>query len=137
MAEKNIFEVATREKFRFQSIRGELTVEQLWDMQLLARQGDFDLDNIAKKIFTNLKSMEEESFVRTRPNPKKAVEEMKLEIVKHIIRVKQDEKAIAKAAADRAERRNQLMKALAEKENEELENKTKAEIIKELEELGG
>ena len=33
----NLFEKATRKAFRFPTVKGEITVEQLWQLPLLAR----------------------------------------------------------------------------------------------------
>ena len=48
----NIFEYAARSKIRFQSTKGELTVEQLWDVPLRSRD-DFNLNAVAKAAGVN------------------------------------------------------------------------------------
>ena len=60
----NLFEIATRAKFRFDSLKGALTVEQLWELPLQSRTG-VDLDTVAKGINASLKEVAEESFVPT------------------------------------------------------------------------
>ncbi|MFW9602789.1 MAG: hypothetical protein ACMV1B_10780, partial [Prevotella sp.] len=60
----NLFEIATREKFRFASIKGELSVEQLWDVSLTSKTG-FDLDTIARTVNQESKETDTESFVQT------------------------------------------------------------------------
>jgi hypothetical protein len=126
----DIFEKASRKKVRFNSNVGELTVEQLWDLSLTR------LDKIARDVNTNLKEVTEESFINTRPHPSKAIFTLQLDILKYIISVKQEEKEVEKAKADRAAKREKLLEALATKENEELSSKSKEDILKELEELG-
>ena len=64
----NLFEIATRKKLRFPSLKGELSAEQLWDLPLSSRVG-LDLDNIAKAVNKDLKAEEEDSFVKTSTNP--------------------------------------------------------------------
>ena len=64
----NLFLQATREKFRFESPKGDLSVEQLWDLPLTSRTG-FDLDTVAKTVNADLKASNEESFVNVNNNP--------------------------------------------------------------------
>ena len=64
----NLFMQATREKFRFESSKGDLSVEQLWDLPLTSRTG-FDLDTVAKAVNADLKASNEESFVNASNNP--------------------------------------------------------------------
>ena len=129
--ENNLFEIASRKAFRFPSARGELTVEQLWDLPLQSRS-NFDLDSLARSVNTALKAVTEESFVATTSNPAKAELEMKLELVKHIIAVKiAENKAISERAA-KADKRKKLIAALAQKEEDALGGMTKEQIEKEL-----
>lgn len=135
----NIFEAASRKKYRFPSIRGELSAEQLWDLPLLAagitRDIKIDLDTVARSINTELKSVTEESFVAVKPDPRKPDLEAKLEIVKFIIadKIALAEKANARAA--REDERRKLIDALAAQEDKELAAKSKEEILKRLAEL--
>jgi|SRR5690606_40547937 len=130
-----MFEKATRLKLRFDSTKGALTVEQLWDLPLQSKSG-FDLDTVAKEVNKDLKSVTEESFVETRTNPRKGELELKLEIVKHIIKTKQDENAAAQTAAARREERKRLEAILATKQAQELEGLDVAEIQRRLDALG-
>jgi len=52
----NLFEIATRNKFRFASVKGELNVEQLWELKLTERNS-FDLDNVARAVADELKAI--------------------------------------------------------------------------------
>lgn len=133
----NIFEIASRKKFRFSSTFGDITTEQLWELPLTAKagHGDFDLDKVARAVNTELRAVTEESFVQVNPDPRKGDLEVKLEIVKHIIASKIEEQERAKDRAARHEKRKKLLEALAEQENKELASKSKDEILKELEEL--
>lgn len=129
--ENNLFEIASRKAFRFPSARGELTVEQLWDLPLQSRS-NFDLDSLARSVNTALKAVTEESFVATTINHAKAELEMKLELVKYIIAVKiAENKAISDRAA-KADKRKKLIAALAQKEEEALGGMTKEQLEKEL-----
>lgn len=123
----NIFETATREKFRFASNKGMINVEALWDMPLTSRSG-FDLDNVAKAVNAELKANTEESFVTTTTNPAKATLELKLEIVKHIIAAKQAENEAVKTAAAKRAEKQKLLEILEKKKDASLENLTEEQI---------
>lgn len=130
----DIFEAAARNGFRYISTKGELSTEQLWSLPLLAAN-QFDLNNVAIVINSALKAISEESFVSIKPTQGKADLETKLEIVKHIIATKQAEQAKARDAAERSAKREKLVQALANKEDQELTNLTPDEIRAKLAEL--
>lgn len=130
---ENLFEHATRNKLRFESNKGPLSVEQVWDAPLTSRNG-FSLDEIAKQAKRELDAISEESFVQ-QVSPLKSVAEMKLEVVKHIITVKLAEKESAGKRAERAELRQQLSQALADKQSDAIKNMSTEEIQKRLAEL--
>lgn len=123
----NIFEYAVRNKIRFVSTRGELSVEQLWDVPLRSRDG-FDLDTVAKTANKVLKDLTEESFVRTEKTTATERAEVRLEIVKHIIQAKlAEEEAAKKRATNRAEK-ERLLQILAEKQAGALSALTEKEL---------
>jgi hypothetical protein len=130
----NIFETATRKQFRFPSSKGDLTTDQLWTLTLASHSG-FDLNSVAVSVNNALKAVTEESFVNIKPNPGKTDLEAKLEVVKYIISVKQEEQASARSAADKAAKREKLVQALANKEDEALTNLSPDEIRAKLAEL--
>lgn len=130
----NMFEYATRAKLRFPSIKGELTVEQLWDLPLQAKTA-FDLDNTARAVNAELKSVTEDSFVATKPNPAKADLEIKLELVKHIISVRMAENEAARNALARKAEKEKLMGLLEKKQDAALESLSTEEIQKRLDAL--
>lgn len=135
--DKNLFEIASRRKYRFPSVIGELTVEQLWDLPLSRPTGRTmaNLDDVAKAINNELKSISDESFVVTTPNPRKGELENMLEIVKHVIAVKIEDRRRADAAADRADKRRKLIEALANKQDDAIRNLSEDEIRAKLAEL--
>lgn len=127
MSIEKLFEKATRQKFRFASVRGQLTVEQLWDLPLMSK-GNFDLDNVAKAVNSELKQVAEESFVTTKPNHVKTQLEESLELVKYIINVKLEEAAKATKEASIRVERERLMAILNQKENAAIESLSVEEI---------
>ncbi len=130
----NIFELAARERFRFDSIRGDLTVEHLWDLPLKSTSG-FDLDTTAKAVNAALKNSRDESFVDVKTDKASAMLEAKLEIVKFIIADKQAAAAAVKKRVENRQRRQKLLEALERKDNASLEAKTSEELLQELEKL--
>ncbi len=116
----NLFETATRKKLRFPSMKGELNVEQLWDLPLTSRMG-LDLDNIAKAVNKELKATEEDSFVNTSNNPGRGELQVKLDILKHIISVKQADAEQATRRQVNAQERQKLQELLARKNDQALE----------------
>ena len=130
----NIFEQATRRAIRFESAKGDLSVEQLWDLPLQSRN-QFDLDTVAKTVNRQLNAVTEESFVSVRENPAKETLSLKLEIVKHIISVKLQEAEEARNRANKASEKEKLLRLLDEKQNEALRALTPEEIQERLKEL--
>lgn len=131
----NIFEQASRSKLRFDTNRGILTVEQLWDMPLTSKNNSFDLDTLARGVSQGLKSLSEESFVEASSNPVKAEEELKLEILKHIIQVKLDARTNAVKALEKAAQKHTLQEILAQKKQQALYEMPVTELEKRLKEL--
>lgn len=116
---ENIFILASRKKFRFSSSKGELSVEQLWDLPLVSKTG-FDLDTIAKTVSRELKGMEEESFVETRSNPRRGDLEAMMEVVKTVIATKQADNRTATEKAARDSLRSKLREAIETKKDRQL-----------------
>jgi hypothetical protein len=129
MSEINMFELATRQKLRFPSTKGLLTVEQLWDVPLRS-QDDFNLDSIAKGVNKTLKALTEESFVSTERTPAHSKAEATLEIVKHIIQVKLAEEETAKRRAANKAEREKLLAILAEKQDGKLSELSERDLQK-------
>lgn len=130
----NIFEQAARRAIRFESAKGDLSVEQLWDLPLQSRN-QFDLDTVAKTVNRQLNAVTEESFVSVRENPAKETLSLKLEIVKHIISVKLQEAEEARNRANKATEKEKLLRLLDEKQNEALRALTPEEIQERLKAL--
>ena len=125
----NIFEYAARSKIRFQSTKGELTVEQLWDVPLRSRD-DFNLNAVAKAANKAWKDISEESFVETTKTPEHVRRETALEIVKYVIDTKLDEELAAKKRADNKIEKEKLLGILAEKQAGKLSELSEKELQK-------
>lgn len=131
----NIFELATRQNLTFPSSRGELTLQQLWDLPLTSRTS-FDLDEVAKVVNAQLQAESKESFVKVKQSTKKVQLETKLAILKHIIEVKQHEAKQAQEAAGKGQERQKILAILETKRDQELANLSPEELEKRLADLG-
>jgi hypothetical protein len=126
---KDLFIYATRNKLRFTSTKGELTIEQLWDIPLRSKNGDdFNLNTIAKAANKAWKDISEDSFVETTKTPEHTKREMTLEIVKYVIEVKLGEEEAAKKRADNKTEKEKLLKILAEKQDGKLSELSEKEL---------
>lgn len=130
----NIFEKCTREALRFDSVRGQLNVEILWNLPLTSNSG-CDLDTIAKSVNGQLKAQAEESFVTTTVNPLKEQLDLKLDVLKHIIAVKVAEADEKRLKAEKAAEREKLMGVLADKQDAALKELTPEQLAARIKEL--
>jgi hypothetical protein len=123
-----MFDKASRLKLRFTSHKGDLTVEDLWDLPLTSATGKPNLDSIAVDLFNQVKETATVSFVNT---PAKADEtvQLKLDIAKHIIETRLVENATRNAAAANAEKKQNLLALISKKENEHLEGQSLEELL--------
>lgn len=115
----DLFIVASRKKFRFASERGDLSVEQLWDLPLTSKNG-FNLNAVAIAVNSELKGLAEESFVEASTNPRRRELEQMLEVVKYVISVKQEEAKAAQERVAKQELKRRLQDAIAAKEGQAL-----------------
>jgi hypothetical protein len=130
----SLFLAATRNKLRFPSTRGDLVVEQLWDIPLTSKSG-FSVNDIAVAVNRELKSLQDESFVDTSVNPRRDELFLSLEILKEVIRIRQDEAKQRTASAARESLRRQIQDAIATKQQEELTSGSVEELQARLREL--
>lgn len=119
---EKIFEQATRMKVRFNH-KGICSVEDLWDMPLSA------IDAIFKGLNRESKAQSEESLLETK-TAANADLDLKIAIVKHVVKTRLEEKAIQEQAKSNADRKNTILGIIAEKQNESLRNMSIDELTK-------
>lgn len=132
-----MFEQASRLKLRFATTRGEVTVEDLWDLPLTSTVARPSLDAIALALHVEIRNtLEVASFV-AQPVPNAAGDTLRLkfEIVKHVIAVRIKERDELRAAADRKEKKQRLLELIARKEDEALGSKSVDELRQMVESL--
>lgn len=121
-----IFERASRKKLRFNTQKGVLSTEDLWDLPLL-HETELCLNDLAIKYNSRVKEASEENFVE----PGKVTptdDKLKFEIVKHIIDHKVKAAQVAETRAKKRRQRDLVLQVLNEKENEELRSKSSEEL---------
>ncbi len=128
----DIYKYAAQNKLRFPSRKGELTVEDLYQLPLKAQTG-FDLNSVAIAVSTQLKALGEESFVEdTSSDPRKTALQVALDVVKDVIATKQAENKAALAKRERSEERRKILDALAAKKDQQLSAASVEELEKKL-----
>lgn len=126
----SIFEKAAQQKIRFQSVRGPLTTEDLFDLPLTSRSG-MDLDTIAKTVNHDLVNSSQESFV-VKTTTVSALDTLKLDVVKSVIATKIAERDEKEARAQKKQKRERLLELLANKEDAALQELTPEQIKEQL-----
>lgn len=129
-----MFEKATRLKLRYQTSRGMLSVEDLWDVPLIARSNGLSLDNIARDLNKQVKESGEESFV-VKKSESDATLVLMFNIVKHIIEFKLTEAENNEQSIINIARRKQILKLIADKNEEGLKAKSVDELKEMLKEV--
>lgn len=118
-----MFDKVTRLKLRFESNKGLLSVEQVWDLSLTA------LNEMAKSLSRQVKAAEtdEEDFIGTKSNVDSELQ-LRFDVVKHIIGVKLKERDDSKDAAQRKADNQVILELIQRKKQQELEGKSVEEL---------
>ena len=125
---ENLFIKTIRNKYRFASKKGHLTVEDLWDLSLES------LDEIAINIHENLEKVGKRSFVRQKTKQSDELQTM-LDVVKYVIETKVTE-ASEKILKTKKKGQLDFLKRLKEqREIERLEGMSSEELDKQIKEL--
>ena len=125
--EKNLFEIATRNRYRF-NYKGVMTVEDLWSLRVE------DLDAIFKMLNRQKKTADEDSLLATKSAEDQDLAN-KIEIVRYIVSVKLAEAAERVSAAEKKAQRDKIMEIVAKKKDKALEDMGIEDLMKKLEEL--
>ena|GEM_PF-2738087 len=131
----DIYKFAAQNGLRFPLKRGDLVAEQLFQLPLKSQSG-FDLDTVARAINSQLKGASEESFVEDpSSDPRKLALSVSLDIVKDVIKTKQEENRAALARLARSAERKKLLDAIGAKKDQQLTAALMEELEKKLAEL--
>lgn len=124
-----MFKQASKMKLRFATSKGNLSVEDLWDLSLPV------LDKLAVSYDEELAKSPRKSFI-TNNAPSNTELELKFNIVKEIITDKLKEKADKETAKSKSAEKERLLELLAKKQSEKLESLSEEELMKRISELG-
>lgn len=113
-----MFEKAARAKLRFETSRGLLSVEDLWDLPLTSARG-VSLNDIAVDLNNRIKR-DVVSFVDEAEVPDERLQ-LGFDIVIHVIAVRKEEARAAAVARVRAEQKQKVLAIIARKEDARLE----------------
>ena len=127
----DIFKQATKLKLRFSSVRGDLTIEDLWDLPLTSKS-NLSLDGVGKPIQKALRESDEDSLVAVPTTSKNELNSLRLALIKEIISVKQEENLIKQNQAAIESQKALLKQALASKKIDEINGLSVEEIEKRL-----
>lgn len=128
MSNVNLFEIATRNQYRF-PFKGMISVEDLWGLSVE------NLDKIFKELNAMRKTCNEESLLNTKSKEDTELEN-KIEIIKHIVSVKLEEKVARENAKVNREKAQKIMAIKERRAEHALENASDEELDKMLAELG-
>ena len=122
--EKNLFEIATRNRYRF-NYKGVMTVEDLWSLRVE------DLDAIFKMLNRQKKTADEDSLLATKSAEDQDLAN-KIDIVRYIVSVKMAEAAERVSAAEKKAQRDKIMEIVAKKKDKALEDMGIDDLMKKL-----
>lgn len=125
--EKNLFEIATRNRYRF-NYKGVMSVEDLWSLRVE------DLDAIFKMLNRQKKTADEDSLLAAKSAEDQDLAN-KIDIVRYIVSVKLAEAAERVSAAEKKAQRDKIMEIVAKKKDKALEDMGIEDLMKKLEEL--
>lgn len=124
-----MYKKASKLKLRFATVKGNLTVEDLWQLTLPS------LDAIAVALDEELAKSPKKSFIQE-SSPENEILQLKLNIVCDIITDKMAEKTEREQSKAKQAEKSRLMSILARKQEEGLENLSEEELKKRIAELG-
>lgn len=127
MTTEKLFEMATRSKLRFPSTKGELSVEDLWDLS------DKDLDVVYKNLKDQeVKSSEESLLDEANVDPKLTAA---IGIVRYIFTTKRKERLEAKELIDKKRNQQLYIDALSRRKLKDIDNMSVEELEAKIAEL--
>lgn len=123
-----LFVRATKQKLRFETIKGVLSVEDLWDLSLT------DLNNVAKALYMKVQESHEITFIKTK-TAEDTTAALRFDLVKFMIETKLAEKEAAEARAVAKAKRAKILDMIEEKQDEDLKDNTIKDLKKMLKSL--
>jgi hypothetical protein len=123
--QNKMYKQASKEKFRFQTNKGMLSVEQLWDLSLT------DLDSLAVSLEDAYKNSKGKSFLEKRTTLDKGLK-LKFDIVLDVLQSKVEDNEVLRDAAETKEHNQKILSLIADKKEGELAGLSIKELEKKL-----
>jgi hypothetical protein len=120
---------ALQNKLRFQTTSGNLSVEQLFELPITSTRGP-SLATLATELATTITPVAALDFLNV--TPVNSIDQIKFDVVKFIIQLKQEQNSLKAAEASKASQKKILQDLIATKKGEALASKSLAELEKEL-----
>lgn len=121
----SIYKQASRLKLRFQTEKGPLSAEQLWDLSIAT------LDKMAVALEKEYEKSDGKSFVR-KSTEKDRVAKLRFDIVLDVLTTKMEEDEAARNASDAKAHNEKILSLIAKKKEASLENLSIEELEKQL-----
>lgn len=122
MSEINIFEEAVRAKLRFQTTKGLVSTEDLWDLSLAK------LDEMAVAINKKIKETSNESFLKPKSAPDSELS-LSLSILVYVLEKKQAEALARKNSEEKRAQKAKLLEILSSKQDAKLNEMSEEELL--------
>lgn len=117
------FKLASQQKLRYQSEKGPLTTENLWDLSIP------ELDKLALALQKEYDQSAPASFV-TKKTAKDKTAKLRFDVVYDVLTTKMAESEAATDASERREHNKRIDALIAEKKDDELKGKSVKELEK-------
>lgn len=115
------FKLASQQKLRFQTNKGLLSVEQLWELSLT------ELDELAVSLETEHKASGKKSFL-VKSTPKDKTAKLRFDVVLDVLNTMAEEANALSEAAEIKAHNSKILNLMAEKQDEALKGKSLKEL---------
>lgn len=120
----SLFEKASRLKLRFNTSKGSITTEQLWDLSLE------DLDLMYVQLEKLVPNASLTGLIKKRSNKQAKELELKIELIAHVFNTRQQEVTESQERVAVIERNKKIDDLIAKKKDQSLENLSIEELEK-------
>ena len=119
-----MYKEASKLKLRFQTTKGSLSVEQLWEVSMTA------IATIVRNLKKELKKDNDDdlSFLDEGPSTVDKVAQLRFDVAKDVYLTKRAEKDAADVAAETKAHNQKILELIKEKQEDQLKGKSIAEI---------
>lgn len=134
---EKLFILASRNKYRFQSDVGQLTVEDLWDLPTTSQRSEaLTLSLLAQNINAKIKPTEGLEWLETyRETAEQEELKNKLAIIKHIVETRREEAAARQEAESKAQLLAKLKAERSRRKEQNLMDQSDEDLAKLIAEL--